>query len=142
MSSTRQPTAKLELAVVAVASRYQHYTLRISRPDSLWRTGVHQRRYQRRVLRVAAMIKVAQSTSIDLGAISDALAELPEHSMPALKDWQRLSSHWRSSLQSRIDTLLALCDQLDSCIGCGPLSPTDAPCAPQRMRGEPQLLPN
>lgn len=126
------PTLKSELSVGEVAERSGIAVSALHYYESRglirsWRTAGNQRRYHRRVLRILAMIKVAQRTGIDLDTIADALAELPENAVPSHSDWQRLSAHWRATLQARIDTLSALRDQLDTCIGCGCLSLADCP---------------
>lgn len=92
-----------------------------------WRTEGNQRRYHRDVLRRVAVIKVAQHTGISLADIGSALSALPETRAPSARDWRRLSAHWRKDLDTRIEELVLLRDQLDSCIGCGCLSLKDCP---------------
>jgi MerR family redox-sensitive transcriptional activator SoxR len=87
-----------------------------------WRNRGNQRRYAREVLRRVAVIKVAQRTGIPLAEIREALATLPDKRTPDAADWARLSRRWRANLDDRIDRLVRLRDQLDSCIGCGCLS--------------------
>jgi MerR family redox-sensitive transcriptional activator SoxR len=87
-----------------------------------WRNEGNQRRYSRDVLRLVAVIKVAQRTGIPLLAIRKALATLPEGRTPGAEDWSKLSANWRAELNGRIDRLTRLRDQLDGCIGCGCLS--------------------
>jgi len=91
------------------------------------RTGGNQRRYPRSVLRLIAVIKVAQRTGIPLTQIKEKLATLPSHRPITVADWSALSSAWREELDLRIDLLTRLRDQLDSCIGCGCLSISDCP---------------
>jgi MerR family redox-sensitive transcriptional activator SoxR len=86
------------------------------------RTAGNQRRYPRSALRRLAFIRAAQNIGIPLAEIRDALAELPDTRNPTKADWARLSRHWRSRLDARIEGLIALRDDLDSCIGCGCLS--------------------
>lgn len=86
------------------------------------RTTGNQRRYHRDVLRRVAFIRVSQSLGISLARIREALDGLPADKIPTKADWARLSSHWRSDLDDRIDQLERLRDQLDGCIGCGCLS--------------------
>jgi MerR family redox-sensitive transcriptional activator SoxR len=86
------------------------------------RTTGNQRRYHRDVLRRVAFIRVSQSLGISLARIRRALDGLPDDRVATKADWARLSSHWRSDLDARIDQLERLRDQLDSCIGCGCLS--------------------
>ncbi|MDO3383623.1 redox-sensitive transcriptional activator SoxR [Gilvimarinus algae] len=130
--SPDSPPPKVELTVGEVAKRSGLAVSALHYYESRglicsWRTGGNQRRYHRRVLRVLAMIKVAQRTGIDLDTIADALAELPADRIPSHTDWQRLSARWRKVLDARISALTALRDQLDSCIGCGCLSLADCP---------------
>jgi MerR family transcriptional regulator, redox-sensitive transcriptional activator SoxR len=86
------------------------------------RTTGNQRRYPRDVLRRVAFIRVSQRVGIPLSDIRDALAELPEERTPTPRDWARLSSAWRSELDTRIAHLQRLRDDLTGCIGCGCLS--------------------
>jgi MerR family transcriptional regulator, redox-sensitive transcriptional activator SoxR len=86
------------------------------------RTAGNQRRYRRDVLRHIAVIRAAQRIGIPLQEIREALALLPDARSPTRADWTRLSSNWRQALNTRIEQLTALRDQLDSCIGCGCLS--------------------
>ena len=86
------------------------------------RSAGNQRRYPRSALRRLAFLRAAQNIGVPLGEIRDALAELPETRTPNKADWARLSRHWRARLDARIEGLIALRDDLDSCIGCGCLS--------------------
>jgi redox-sensitive transcriptional activator SoxR len=52
----------------------------------------------------------------------DALAGLPEGRTPNRADWTALSATWRTELDTRIDQLTRLRDELSDCIGCGCLS--------------------
>lgn len=89
---------------------------------SPFRTAGNQRRYPRSVLRRLAVIKVAQRVGVSLTEIAEALQSLPAERTPEVRDWRRLSQHWRQSLDQRIHALTQLRDQLDGCIGCGCLS--------------------
>jgi len=82
----------------------------------------NQRRYVRDVLRRVAVIKVAQSLGISLGAIKEAFSALPEGRTPTAKDWAQLSALWKEDLDARITNLVQLRDHLSDCIGCGCLS--------------------
>jgi MerR family redox-sensitive transcriptional activator SoxR len=81
-----------------------------------------QRRYHRDVLRRVAFIRVAQRVGLTLDEVRDALATLPEGRTPTARDWARLSRAWQPRLDRQIAMLVALRDQLSSCIGCGCLS--------------------
>lgn len=87
----------------------------------------NQRRYPRETLRRVAVIKMAQRLGIPLATIHAALQTLPVDRAPNAEDWQRLSEQWRQDLTLRIDKLLILRDQLDSCIGCGCMSLQSCP---------------
>jgi MerR family redox-sensitive transcriptional activator SoxR len=86
------------------------------------RNAGNQRRYGRDVLRRVAVIKVAQRLGVGLAAIAAALQTLPEGRTPTAKDWNALSASWKKDLDTRIDQLTRLRDQLGECIGCGCLS--------------------
>lgn len=86
------------------------------------RTSGNQRRYPRVVLRRLAFIRAAQRVGLSLEDISAALASLPDGRTPTRRDWTRLSASWRHELDTRIEALTRLRDNLDGCIGCGCLS--------------------
>ncbi len=82
----------------------------------------NQRRYPREVLRLVAVIKVAQRIGIPLAMIRDALATLPHGRTPTAADWRKLSANWKQRLDERIEKMMQLRDSLTGCIGCGCLS--------------------
>jgi MerR family transcriptional regulator, redox-sensitive transcriptional activator SoxR len=86
------------------------------------RSSGNQRRYSRDTLRRVAVIRIAQRVGIPLLTIGQTLASLPDGRTPTLADWRRLSAAWRAELDTRIERLQALRDQLTDCIGCGCLS--------------------
>ena len=86
------------------------------------RTSGNQRRFERQMLRRLAFIKAARNVGLSLDEIAGALAELPDGRTPTRADWARLSRAWRARLDDQIAGLMALRDNLDSCIGCGCLS--------------------
>ena len=63
-----------------------------------------------------------ETSDLSLDEVADALAELPDGRTPTRADWARLSRTWRARLDDQIAGLIALRDNLDSCIGCGCLS--------------------
>lgn len=91
------------------------------------RTAGNQRRYPRYMLRRVAIIRAAQRVGISLRDIGETLADLPLNEKPTRAQWARMSTKWHAELQHRIAGLIALRDQLDSCIGCGCLSLSDCP---------------
>jgi MerR family redox-sensitive transcriptional activator SoxR len=86
------------------------------------RTAGGQRRYERNVLRRLAFVRAARNIGLALDEVREVLAELPESRTPTRADWSRISRSWRRRLDSKIEALEALRDDLDSCIGCGCLS--------------------
>ena len=86
------------------------------------RTDGNQRRYDRAVLRRVALVQAGRAAGIPLVEIHAALAGLPTSRTPTRRDWERLSSRWRNDLDARIETLQALRERLNTCIGCGCLS--------------------
>src|ERR1700730_915339 len=82
----------------------------------------NQRRYPREVVRLVAVIKVAQRIGIPLAMIRDALATLPHGRTPTAADWRKLSAVWKRGLDERIERMMRLRDSLTGCIGCGCLS--------------------
>jgi len=91
------------------------------------RNAGNQRRYKADVIRRVSVIKAAQKMGISLAAIKKAFATLPEERTPTQRDWQKLSSQWRSELNERIAYLERLRDSLTACIGCGCLSMKNCP---------------
>jgi MerR family redox-sensitive transcriptional activator SoxR len=86
------------------------------------RTEGGQRQYRRETLRRVGFIRAAQAVGLNLAEIRSALETLPGRRTPTKQDWERLSRAWQPLLQERIDGLIALRDQLASCVGCGCLS--------------------
>jgi MerR family redox-sensitive transcriptional activator SoxR len=88
------------------------------------RDSSNHRHFNRDVLRVISVIRIAQESGISLADIKAALQKLPDNRKVTEDDWSVLSMHWRKKLNERINSLMTLRDNLDSCIGCGCLSLT------------------
>ncbi len=86
------------------------------------RNAGNQRRYNRDVLRRIGVIIAAQKVGISLNDIQQALTFLPKDKAPTKRDWQKLSKQWKKQLEQKIRELIALRDDMTSCIGCGCLS--------------------
>lgn len=86
------------------------------------RTAGNQRLYHRAELRRISIVRVAQSLGLSLKEIGEALDELPDGRAPNKRDWEKLSRKWRAHLDTRIDQLKRLRENLTGCIGCGCLS--------------------
>lgn len=91
------------------------------------RTKGNQRRFPKTILRVLAIIRIAQQTGIALSVIRERIALLPDDRPLTTGDWAQLSTTWRDELDERIALLSTLRDNLTSCIGCGCLSVADCP---------------
>ncbi|GAB1108815.1 MAG: hypothetical protein Sw2PiMacB_31590 [Shewanella algae] len=86
------------------------------------RSSGNQRRFPSTVLRLIAIIKVAQRTGVPLEEIKQALAKYGTNAKLTAAQWRTISAELRASLDERIKKLTRLRDELDSCIGCGCLS--------------------
>lgn len=93
---------------------------------SSWRNNGNQRRYDRKVLRRIAVIRIAQSAGLPLSEIKSHLDTVPNTPISA-KEWRQLSSDWHALLTEKIESLITLRDHMEGCIGCGCLSLTDCP---------------
>ena len=82
----------------------------------------NQRRYGRDTLRRLAFIRASQRVGIPLAAIREALEDLPQQRTPREDDWEALSAKWKERLDSQIEQLVRLREDLTNCIGCGCLS--------------------
>lgn len=89
---------------------------------SPWRNAGGQRRFMRADIRRLSFIMIAQQFGFSLPEIRGFLAALPGKRTPTPEDWAQISVNFRSHLDSRIETLQKLRDNLDGCIGCGCLS--------------------
>lgn len=92
-----------------------------------WRTGGNQRRFPRGMLRTVAIIKAAQNVGFSLSEISQTINLLPADRAPSQSDWLKISNKWKKDLENRIASMVALKNQVNSCIGCGCLSLKDCP---------------
>ncbi|WP_417772430.1 redox-sensitive transcriptional activator SoxR [Stappia sp.] len=86
------------------------------------RTAGNQRRYPRGLLRLVAIIRIAQRAGISLAEIKETLSSLPEDRAPTAQEWRVFSASWKDQLEQRIRALSQLRDDLQGCIGCGCLS--------------------
>lgn len=118
---------KEELSVGAVAKRagIAVSTIHFYESKGLissFRDKANHRRFNRDVLRIISVIRIAQESGIQLQEIKKALGTLPNSKKISVCDWNKLSNNWRDQLQQRIDQLTDLKNNLDECIGCGCLS--------------------
>ena len=121
---------ELKIGEVAARSGVAISTVRFYEAKGLvksWHNPGKQRRYPREVLRRVAVIKVAQRLGIPLSTIGKTLMSLPNERTPTAKDWGKMSAKWKTELDSRINQLIRLRDELSNCIGCGCLSLDSCP---------------
>lgn len=81
-----------------------------------------QRRFLRSDIRRLSFIIIAQDLGFSLDQIREQLEKLPDRRTPTAKDWTKMSTNFRSSIDAKIENLTQLRDKLDGCIGCGCLS--------------------
>jgi MerR family redox-sensitive transcriptional activator SoxR len=81
-----------------------------------------QRRFLRSDIRRLSFVLIAQQFGFTIKKIKMLLHQLPAARTPTPKDWEKISHSFRVDLDAKIDTLTALRDKLDGCIGCGCLS--------------------
>ena len=86
------------------------------------RDSGNRRRYSRSTLRRLAFIRASQRVGIPLAEIKTALDGLPKSRTPREADWFKLSTIWQERMNSQIEELIRLRDDLTNCIGCGCLS--------------------
>ena len=86
------------------------------------RTAGGKRLFKKEVVRRVSFILIAQQLGYTLEQIHSHIGTVPSGRTPTKKDWEKLSSHFRSDLDAKIDQLTRLRDSLSSCIGCGCLS--------------------
>ena len=130
MAVPLSPSSALSIGEVARRSGVSVSALHFYEAEGLirgWRSAGNQRRFPRGILRRVAIIKVAQRAGVSLKEIGEALARLPQDRAPTAEDWAAMSAGWRDALDDRIRKLMAIRDQLSSCIGCGCLSLADCP---------------
>ena len=81
-----------------------------------------QRRFVRADIRRLSFVMAAQRFGFTIGEIRQQLQKLPQERTPTKKDWSRISRSFRRNLDTKIEALTKLRDNLDLCIGCGCLS--------------------
>ncbi|MGH1487222.1 MAG: redox-sensitive transcriptional activator SoxR [Cellvibrionaceae bacterium] len=129
-SQSAKPKKELSVGVVAKRSGVAISTVHFYEAKGLiksWRNSGNQRRYSQDVLRRIAVIKVAQKVGIPLKEIAEAFNSLPKERTPTKRDWDRLAKQWKHALNAKIQLLVHLRDDLNSCIGCGCLSIESCP---------------
>lgn len=102
---------------VSAIRHYEHIGLICSE-----RSAGNHRMFRRSVLRRLAAIRGGQQAGLPLEFIRESMSFLDPHDAPNRVQWRRISAAWRPHIQSRIDALQAVRDNLDGCVGCGCLS--------------------
>lgn len=120
-----RPTDKLSIGQlanrtgIAVSAIRYYETQGLIHPD---RNAGGQRQFQRSDIRRLSFVRIAQQFGFTIDQICEELQMLPNARTPTKADWTRISKNFRAALDSRIETLTKLRDNLDGCIGCGCLS--------------------
>ncbi|HEY2791666.1 MAG TPA: redox-sensitive transcriptional activator SoxR [Micromonosporaceae bacterium] len=104
--------------VAASALRY-YETLALIRSE---RTPGGQRLYPRPTLRRVAFIRAAQRVGLTLEEAGAAMKALPADRAPDATEWSHVARAWQRRIDSEIEALRTLRDNLTGCIGCGCLS--------------------
>jgi MerR family redox-sensitive transcriptional activator SoxR len=86
------------------------------------RNSGKQRRFPRSDIRRLSFVLIAQRIGLSIEEIRALLAGLPQGRTPTVKDWDAISRGFRRELDTRIEALTRMRDNLDGCIGCGCLS--------------------
>ena len=86
------------------------------------RTSGNQRRFLRADIRRLSFILIAQKLGLSLDEIGEAMAGLPHGRTPDARDWARISGAIRARIDSGLERLTKVREDLDGCIGCGCLS--------------------
>ena len=81
-----------------------------------------QRRFFRSDIRRLSFIQIAQQFGFTIAKIREQLQMLPEERTPTKRDWAKISKGFRAALNTKIEAMQTLRDNLDGCIGCGCLS--------------------
>ena len=125
---TLKPTDMLPIGELARRTGIAVSAIRYYEEQGLVRPGRNaggQRRFLRSDIRRLSFVLIAQQFGFTLPQIRQVLDRLPDGRTPNKADWTRISSDFRAELDRKIDTLNALRDRLDKCVGCGCLSLTD-----------------
>lgn len=86
------------------------------------RTSGNQRRFLRSDIRRLSFILIAQQLGLTLAQIDWIMRDLPHGRTPTAKDWRKISTAIRATIDEKIRQLERTRDRLDGCIGCGCLS--------------------
>lgn len=121
----KRPTDLLSIGQLAARTGLSISAIRFYETKALvapLRNNGGQRRFHRADIRRLSFVMIAQQLGLPIRDIVAALAQLPEGRAPTQKDWTRISRDFRDELDTRIDSLTRMRDNLDGCIGCGCLS--------------------
>ena len=104
---------------IAVSAIRYYETQGLIHPD---RNAGGQRQFRRADIRRLSFVRIAQQFCFSIEQICEQLSTLPNARTPNKADWGRIAVKFRKELDTRIETLTKLRDDLDGCIGCGCLS--------------------
>jgi len=121
----KRPTDVLSIGELGARTGLSASALRFYEEKGLispMRNAGGQRRFFRSDIRRVSFILIAQQLGLSIRDIKAALAGLPEGRTPTQKDWAKISREFRKALDTQINALTRIRDNLDGCIGCGCLS--------------------
>lgn len=121
----KRPTDVLSIGELGTRTGLSASALRFYEEKGLispMRNAGGQRRFFRSDIRRVSFILIAQQLGLSIRDIKAALAGLPEGRTPTQKDWAKISREFRKALDTQINALTRIRDNLDGCIGCGCLS--------------------
>lgn len=104
---------------VAVSALRYYESQNLLHPE---RNSGGQRRFLRADIRRVSFILIAQQFGFTIDQIKTELDRLPAGRTPTKRDWAKIGTHFGKILDKKIETLQAMRNSLDSCIGCGCLS--------------------
>lgn len=120
-----KPTDRLSIGQLADRSGLSVSAIRYYETQNLIeseRNPGGQRRFLRSDIRRLSFVRITQQFGFSIDQIRTLLDTLPQGRTPNRADWRQISRSIRRHLDSRIETLERLRDNLDGCIGCGCLS--------------------
>lgn len=120
-----KPTDRLSIGQLAERTGLSVSAIRYYETQNLIdseRNSGGQRRFMRSDIRRLSFVQITQQFGFSIEQIRGLLEALPEGRTPNKADWRQISRTIRKELDSKIQTIEKLRDNLDGCIGCGCLS--------------------
>ena len=119
------PSAMLSIGQLAERTGLSVSAIRFYETQDLvkpLRNSGGQRRFMRSDIRRLSFVLIAQQFGFTIKQIRKQLQMLPDERTPNKGDWAKISASFRVELNTKIESLTQLRENLDGCIGCGCLS--------------------